>query len=135
MSRTGPEQRRGARRAAHRTAAFALALVWSAAPLLAAVHATTERHRFCAAHGTVEETSEGGAAPAHLPTVAGQSLASSHEDCSFASACRFGQTLLPDVGASVGFLSPETVAAPVDARPAPSLDVLANAPKTSPPRG
>lgn len=123
----------------HRCAAFLVALLWSAVPVLSVLHADGEAHRFCAEHGTIEESgsvsapsapearSERASANANLGE-----LGSTHDGCAFTQFCRFGQ-LLDQVIFDVAALPPTPVASV--ARPAPALPValLTLAPKTSPP--
>ncbi len=134
MDRRRPSR---ALRLAHRLAAFALMVLWAGAPVMAVAHAAAEGHRFCAEHGTVEEASEvivaaGSAGPADI--VAARSQDAAHEDCAFATACRFGQTLSAEGGGLVGLLEPRPATFAAEIAAAVLFDVLVNAPKTSPPR-
>jgi len=122
-------------RAAHRLSAWVVVVLWCAAPLLAALHAGAEAHRYCAEHGAVEEAAEAAAGlPAdQAPLAQGtDDRASTHEDCSLTPFCRFGQLLAQVILAEAGDLEPGSLPTPSVA-PAPGVAVLVIAPKTSPP--
>ena len=122
-------------RASHRWSALLVAALWAIAPVLAALHANAEVHRFCAEHGALEETSQSGApergdaGPAWLASE-GQIP---HAGCAFARYCRFDQLLIGFVLERAADLQ---VARPPE-RPgaisAPAVALLRLAPKTSPP--
>jgi hypothetical protein len=122
-------------RATHRLAALLVGLFWSLAPILAALHANAEVHRYCAEHGMVEEAASGAAraADTHPSAHDASEPAPSHDGCAFAQVCRFGQVLGPLVHFAASELDPTPVPCPVVADPAPPLAVLLIAPKTSPP--
>jgi hypothetical protein len=131
-----PESQPRSLRMAHRLAAVVVAMFWSAAPVLAAVHAQAEVHRYCAEHGMVEEGSQArpetvadGMPAAHDASSPGPE----HDGCAFARVCRFGQVLGPVILDAAGQLEPAAVACVTAAEPAPPLAVLRLAPKTSPP--
>jgi hypothetical protein len=131
-----PHGRPRSLRATHRLAAVLVTLFWSAAPILAAVHASAEVHRYCAEHGMVEEGSSartGAAADARPAARDASAPAPEHDGCAFARVCRFGQVLGPVILVAAGQLDPTPASAPTPATPAPPLAVLRLAPKTSPP--
>jgi hypothetical protein len=123
-------------RVRHRTSALLVALLWTAAPMLAALHANAEVHRYCAEHGALEDGSTG----ADTAGVDGGATASDagtsapHDDCAFARYCRFGQLLTLFALPATGELPVSTmiVPRPVMAPPA-ALAIIRLAPKTSPP--
>lgn len=125
-------------RATHRFSALLLALVWSAGPLLAALHADGEWHRYCPEHGTLEEAAtptpddadESGAGA----RVAGDGAASAeHDACAFAACARFGQQLARLILADLGDIDAQPIAPPPCREPPRRLAVITVAPKTSPP--
>jgi hypothetical protein len=127
-------------RATHRFSAFVVALLWCATPILAALHASAEAHRYCAEHGAVEEGPEGDAVEA--PDAPGPDVAAafgeggaaeSHDGCAFSRFCRFGQLLHQLVLEASGDVAATVIAAPALCVPAPSVAVIVLAPKTSPP--
>lgn len=104
-----PYGRPGSLRATHRLAAVLVTLFWSAAPILAAIHANAEVHRYCAEHGMVEEGSptRPQAAPDDRPAARDASApAPEHDGCAFARVCRFGQVLGPLSLEAAGQLDP-----------------------------
>jgi hypothetical protein len=124
-------------RAAHRISACAVVLLWCAAPVLAAVHAAAESHRYCAQHDAVEEASDerDGGSPDQVAPLArsGGDQTSTHEDCSFAPFCRFGQLVGQLILDATGVLEPITVPPPSLPPLTPAVAVIVVAPKTSPP--
>ena len=125
--------------AIRRWAALLLAVIWSAAPALAALHAEAEIHRFCAEHQALEEAQPGGGVVeggrgAEL-AVGGVSSAPGdlHESCAFGRCCRFGQTLAPLVLAVGPDVPTPVVVMPVAQLPPPARAIFRLAPKTSPP--
>jgi hypothetical protein len=125
----------GRSRATHRLAALLVGVFWCAAPILAAVHANAEVHRYCAEHGMVEEAAAASAArPADESAAHDASeRPPAHDGCAFAKVCRFGQVLASFVLPVAGALDPTPVATPALAQAAPPLALLRLAPKTSPP--
>lgn len=123
-------------RAAHRLSAWAVVLLWCAAPLLAALHAGAEAHRYCAEHDAVEEAAEAAAgvlSDQTGPLARGpEDPAPGHEDCSFTRFCRFGQLVAQLILDDAGDLEPVSLPTPPLA-PAPGVAVIVIAPKTSPP--
>jgi hypothetical protein len=128
-------------RATHRLAALLVGLFWCAAPILAAVHANAEVHRYCAEHGMVEEGREAGVAGGTSVTPSADTAPSAgdasqdppHDGCAFARVCRFGQVLASLALAAAGELDPAPIAPLPVAQPAAPVAVLYVAPKTSPP--
>jgi hypothetical protein len=124
-------------RAIHRVSAFAVMLLWCAAPILAVVHASEEAHRYCAEHDAVEEAPEPiveTTANPQSPVASGAGGgAPAHDDCSFTRLCRFSQVLGQVILDAVGDLEQRSPAAPPSGPPEPSLALILIAPKTSPP--
>jgi hypothetical protein len=122
--------------ATHRLAACLLAAFWCAAPVLAAMHANAEVHRYCVEHARVEESGQlrtqtpAERAPAAHPD---SDPMPGHDGCAFARICRFGQVLAVVVVDPGGILEPVDFAAPAPLEPAPPVPLLSVAPKTSPP--
>jgi hypothetical protein len=125
-------------RAPHRFSALLVALLWAGAPVLAALHANAEVHRYCAEHGVLEEVAAGGGATG-VPVLGGGAAASDaetsapHDDCAFARYCHFGQLLTRFSLPATGALAVRTVALPRATTAASTLAILRLAPKTSPP--
>jgi hypothetical protein len=125
-------------RAVHRFSALLVALLWAGAPVLAALHANAEVHRYCAEHGVLEEAAAGDGATG-LPVLGGGAAASDaespppHEDCAFARYCHFGQLLTNFALPATGALAVRTVVLPRPHLVAPTLAIIRLAPKTSPP--
>lgn len=114
--------------------ALLLALIWCAAPVLSAIHAGAEAHRYCAEHGALEEASEPeptdvGSDGAVIPLAPERS----HEGCVFGRFCRFGQVLGQLVLEPAGDLEATAMGPPVLLETGPSVAVICFAPKTSPP--
>jgi hypothetical protein len=116
-----------------------LALVWITAPLAAVFHGMAEVHRYCAEHRGFEEGTEAtqvgdGRAGAHEEVVGGEASDHSeeHQPCAFKATWRSDQTLRgPDLQVAP---APEPAHVALVSLEAPRLaDVLASAPKTSPP--
>lgn len=130
-------------RVPHRFSALLVALLWCAAPVLAALHADAEVHRYCAEHGALEEAgappsaepaADAAAAGAPLASVEGSEQPSAHDGCAFGEYCRFGQllrTIILDFAGEVGFAPAPP---PATAPPAVRVAIVRVAPKTSPPR-
>lgn len=124
-----------------RLSALLLALVWAAAPLLAVAHAVDTSHRYCATHGVLEEGEGASEVDSSQPSrtdesdraFADESDGEGHEGCAFARVCRFGQVLAKVILAVLdGPTSPPP--AQLDGGVATAqLELLAVAPKTSPP--
>jgi hypothetical protein len=112
-----------------------VALLWCAAPVLAAVHAGVEAHRYCAEHGTVEEAGEAVVgSPEATPVVAGEGEEQApHDGCDFARFCRFGQVLAQLILDVAGTPDVALAPSPSPAQAAPAVAVIVIAPKTSPP--
>lgn len=126
-------------RATCRLSALVVAVLWCATPILGAVHAATEIHRYCAQHGTFEEAGEAPSATPH--TEAGSTAIANgtrsepgHEGCSFARFCRFGQVLAQVILDTGGLEFAESSTSP-STRPAPTpaIAIVRLAPKMSPP--
>jgi hypothetical protein len=130
-----PTGRRRPLRASHRWSACIVALLWCAAPLLAALHASAEAHRLCAEHGVLEEA-DGAPADAATgeagPGARGERTPE-HEGCDFARFCRFGQLLAQVILGDFQTLEPAPLSTPALALPAPPIALVDLAPKTSPP--
>jgi hypothetical protein len=123
-----------------RLAAALLALAWIAAPVAAVFHGIAEAHHYCAEHRSFEETqgSETGGGrtdqrredePGSLPTDGDRN----HHGCAFQTAWLSDQTLRgPDL---LGSPVPEGAVpvAPLVVGVCLVVDILASAPKTSPP--
>lgn len=125
-------------RVMHRFSALLVAVLWSAAPVVAVVHASAETHRYCAEHGAVEESGErdGDVAASDSDSnaaVNGTEPGTSHEGCAFARYCRFGQVLGQFIVAATGEIEGIPIPTPLRREPAAPVAVLALAPKTSPP--
>ena len=117
-----------------------MALVWISAPLAAVFHGMAEAHRYCAEHRGFEEATAAtqtadDRAGDHDEFAEGQPPDDSrdHDACAFRVVWRSDQTLRgPDLQ-EAPVLQPGDVARV--SLEAPRLtDVLASAPKTSPPR-
>ena len=116
-----------------------VAFVWNAAPLAAVFHGMAEAHRYCAEHGGFEEGTQAtrtgdGRAGGHDQASGGGASDHSgdHQACAFMAAWRSDQTLRgPDLQVAP---APEPAHVAAVSLEAPRLaDVLASAPKTSPP--
>lgn len=121
-----------------RAAALLLAVVWSAAPGLAALHAQAEQHRYCVQHQALEEASS--AAPVAEGRAAGPlaegvppAPPGAHEACAFGHLWRFDRSLAPVVLAIGPALAAPAVSIPTGALTAPVVALYRLAPKTSPP--
>jgi hypothetical protein len=134
MNRLTPARRL---RESQRFSVWLLALVWCAVPVLSAVHASLEIHRYCAEHGTLEEIAgpvraldAQSPSPGIRGVVGGESA---HEDCVFHGLFRHvdsgghGDTATADLA----FADP--VAPAEQWRSGGGVPLLHLAPKTSPP--
>jgi hypothetical protein len=122
--------------ATHRLAACLVAVFWSAAPVLATVHANAEVHRYCAEHAQVEESAQTrpeAAVPAGPSAHPDSEPMPGHDGCAFARVCRFGQVLVAVVIDPAGIVDPAPFFAPARLEPAPPVPLLSVAPKTPPP--
>jgi len=116
-----------------------VALVWITAPLAAVFHGLAEAHRYCAEHrGFEEATAATETTDRHagnhdqLDQARPSDDSEDHHACAFHVAWRSDQTLRgPDLQAAP-VLQPAEVA-PVSLEAPRLTDVLASAPKTSPP--
>jgi hypothetical protein len=117
---------------AWRAAAFVLATVWIAVPALSLAHRADSNHRFCAQHLTLEEG--GGAAPASETgtTARPSDVEEEHESCSFIQAWRARPAAANDAIEARPLITVAPIAVE-DRAPLPGIDLLALAPKTSPP--
>jgi hypothetical protein len=124
-----------------RLSALVLALVWMAAPLLAVAHAVDSSHRYCATHGQLEEgeglpesgSSQRPEADQSDRAFADERGGDGHDGCAFARACRFGSIVATVI---LGVLDGPTTPPPApleSAIAAAPVELLAIAPKTSPP--
>jgi hypothetical protein len=120
----------------HRLAVYLVAAVWCATPLLSALHASVEAHRFCAEHGVIEETSAvaEGTAPvsSDQPIARGTDAGTSHEECAFHASGRL-QGPSGAVTSEASALEIPCAAPPRRSDPVPQLAIVDYAPKTSPP--
>jgi hypothetical protein len=120
----------------HRLAACLVAVFWCAAPVLAAIHASAQVHRYCSEHARLEESDQ---TPTGAQVAGGPSARSdserlpAHDSCAFAPVCRFGQVQAAVVLDPTGILAATPFAPPARLEPAPPVALLLIAPKTSPP--
>ena len=125
------------RRGVARIPAALLGLFWIVAPVAGAVHGLESQHRYCLEHGTFEESD----VSAHVEprtesdeVTRGESRDdAAHAECPFSHLCRADASLTAPRDCSVvacvvhgGAIALESI----DVRP---IDLLAAAPKNSPP--
>lgn len=120
-----------------RFSAVLMALLWLALPVLAAAHGTHE-HRYCPEHQTVEEVRGNGGDVAAADSegwnaVDASAEAEDHESCLLA-AVEFRGATEPPVASLELAVPPQSPAPVAESRSvARTVDVLAHAPKASPP--
>ncbi len=110
-----------------------LAALWIVVPVASAVHGAIEAHQFCVEHQAFEHESHG-----HEHAEDGTQVHAQHEAGDDHAACAFDDAALrnaPPALADIAVVVPPatTATATAPAAHGPAADVLAAAPKTSPP--
>ena len=126
------------RRGVARIPAALLALFWIVAPIVGAVHGLESRHRYCLEHGTFEESDAAGhgeepQSRSAQVTRSASSDDAAHAECPFSHLNRSKASLTAQAGCAA-VAAPPYAEAPalrsIDCRP---IELLAAAPKNSPP--
>jgi hypothetical protein len=116
-----------------RLVAGALAALWLALPLAAAVHVTVVAHEFCIEHQALEHTSDGTTTTSSDGAAIAASVASDlHDHCLFDEAVLQTARLAREAP-TAAIAAPDTCVLTPAAADHPAMAVLATAPKTSPP--